>query len=149
VTFGYLWTLLGRMCGTIDSGSCIRWVLGFGIKIGYDIRRPLNCCRSLLHILLLRFGLHLRMLTGDRMMLLGERGGSSVGKCRESDVESRDHQGGSPRPCRLRTNGLAPTRKYWTYWSHAGYMWPSNYWWSLSQIDKSANVQMPIVAAFI
>jgi hypothetical protein len=26
----------GRMCGTIDPGSCIRWVLGFGIKIGYD-----------------------------------------------------------------------------------------------------------------
>jgi hypothetical protein len=26
----------GRMCGTIDPGSCIQWVLGFGIKIGYD-----------------------------------------------------------------------------------------------------------------
>jgi hypothetical protein len=26
----------GRMCGTIDPGSCIWWVLGFGIKIGYD-----------------------------------------------------------------------------------------------------------------
>jgi hypothetical protein len=39
MTFGYLWTLLGRICGTIDSGSCIRWVLGFGIKIGYDIRQ--------------------------------------------------------------------------------------------------------------
>jgi hypothetical protein len=26
----------GRMCGTIDPGSGIRWVLGFGIKIGYD-----------------------------------------------------------------------------------------------------------------
>jgi hypothetical protein len=24
------------MCGTIDLGSCIRWVLGFGIKTGYD-----------------------------------------------------------------------------------------------------------------
>jgi hypothetical protein len=24
------------MCTTIDPGSCIRWVLGFGIKIGYD-----------------------------------------------------------------------------------------------------------------
>jgi hypothetical protein len=24
------------MCGTIDPGSCIRWVLGFGIKNGYD-----------------------------------------------------------------------------------------------------------------
>jgi hypothetical protein len=36
VTFGYVWTLLGRRCGTIDLGSCIRWVLGFGIKTGYD-----------------------------------------------------------------------------------------------------------------
>jgi hypothetical protein len=26
----------GRMCGTIDPGSCIRWVLNFGIKTGYD-----------------------------------------------------------------------------------------------------------------
>jgi hypothetical protein len=26
----------GRMCGTSDPGSCIRWVLGFGIKTGYD-----------------------------------------------------------------------------------------------------------------
>jgi hypothetical protein len=24
------------MCGTIDPGTCIRWVLGFGIKTGYD-----------------------------------------------------------------------------------------------------------------
>jgi hypothetical protein len=24
------------MCGTIDPGSCIRWVLGFGIKTRYD-----------------------------------------------------------------------------------------------------------------
>jgi hypothetical protein len=40
MTFGYLWTLLGRMCGTIDSGSCIRWVHGFGIKIEYDTRSP-------------------------------------------------------------------------------------------------------------
>jgi hypothetical protein len=26
----------GHMCGTIDPGSCIRLVLGFGIKTGYD-----------------------------------------------------------------------------------------------------------------
>jgi hypothetical protein len=26
----------GRMCGTNDHVSCIRWVLGFGIKTGYD-----------------------------------------------------------------------------------------------------------------
>jgi hypothetical protein len=24
----------GRMCGTFDPGSCIRWVLNFGIKLG-------------------------------------------------------------------------------------------------------------------
>jgi hypothetical protein len=36
MTFGYLWTLLGCMCGATDPGSCIRWVLGFGIKTGYD-----------------------------------------------------------------------------------------------------------------
>jgi hypothetical protein len=27
----------GRMFGTIDLGSCIKSVLGFGIKTGYDI----------------------------------------------------------------------------------------------------------------
>jgi hypothetical protein len=27
---------LGCMCGTIDLGSCLRRVLGFGIKIGCD-----------------------------------------------------------------------------------------------------------------
>jgi hypothetical protein len=32
----------GRMCGTIDTGSCIRWVLSFGIKIGYDRTSPLG-----------------------------------------------------------------------------------------------------------
>jgi hypothetical protein len=26
----------GHMCGTIELGSCIRWVLSFGIKTGYD-----------------------------------------------------------------------------------------------------------------
>jgi hypothetical protein len=26
----------GRMCGTIDPGSCIRWVHGFGMKTGHD-----------------------------------------------------------------------------------------------------------------
>jgi hypothetical protein len=34
VTFSYLWALFGRMCGTIDPGSCIRWVLDFGLKLG-------------------------------------------------------------------------------------------------------------------
>jgi hypothetical protein len=36
MTFGYLLTLLIRMCGTIDPGSYIRCVLGFGIKTRYD-----------------------------------------------------------------------------------------------------------------
>jgi hypothetical protein len=36
MTFGYLWTLLVCMCGTIDPGSYIQWVLDFGIKTGYD-----------------------------------------------------------------------------------------------------------------
>jgi hypothetical protein len=35
MTFGYLLTLLVCMCWTIDPGSYIRWVFGFGIKIGY------------------------------------------------------------------------------------------------------------------
>jgi hypothetical protein len=39
VTFGYLWTLLGHMCRTIDPGSCIWWVLCFGIKTGYHSER--------------------------------------------------------------------------------------------------------------
>jgi hypothetical protein len=34
------------MCGTIDLGSCIRWVLGFDIKIGYDSARWCPCTWS-------------------------------------------------------------------------------------------------------
>jgi hypothetical protein len=34
------------MCGTIDPRSCIRRVLGFGIKIGYDITPPNKNLRS-------------------------------------------------------------------------------------------------------
>jgi hypothetical protein len=30
----------GRMCETIDSGSCIRWVLSFDIKTEYDTSSP-------------------------------------------------------------------------------------------------------------
>jgi hypothetical protein len=33
------------MCGTIDPRSCIRWVLGFGIKTGYD-RIPMTLPQS-------------------------------------------------------------------------------------------------------
>jgi hypothetical protein len=43
---------------------------------------------------------------------LGESGGPSVGKCGESDVESRHLQGYSHRFYRLRTDGLVPTSKY-------------------------------------
>jgi hypothetical protein len=35
----------GRMCGANDPGSCIRWVLGFGLKIGYD-RCPHDATRG-------------------------------------------------------------------------------------------------------
>jgi hypothetical protein len=31
----------GRMCGTIDPRSCIRWVLGFGIKPSMTLRNKL------------------------------------------------------------------------------------------------------------
>jgi hypothetical protein len=37
-------------------------------------------------------------------------------------VVSRHLQGCSPCLCRLRTDGLAPVSKYWTYRSHAGDM---------------------------
>jgi hypothetical protein len=62
----------------------------------------------------------LSMLTGDWARPLGESRGPSVGKGRESGMESRHLQGCSSRLCRLRTNGLAPVSKYWMYWSHAG-----------------------------
>jgi hypothetical protein len=32
---------------------------------------------------------------------------------------------GSPRLCRLRTEGLVPVSKYWMYWSHTGVYGPS------------------------
>jgi hypothetical protein len=53
-----------------------------------------------------------------------ERGGLPVGKVGEWYVESRRRQGCSPRLCRLRTDGLTPVSKYWTYRSHAGDMSP-------------------------
>jgi hypothetical protein len=43
---------------------------------------------------------------------LGESGGSSVGKGGESDVETQDLQGCSPRLCWLRADGLVPASKY-------------------------------------
>jgi hypothetical protein len=47
-----------------------------------------------------------------------------VGKVGEWYVANRHLQGGSPHLCRLRTNGLTPTSKYWMYWSHVGDMGP-------------------------
>jgi hypothetical protein len=66
-------------------------------------------------------------LTWDRAGPLGENGGSSVGKGKESDVASWDLQRGSPCLCQLRTDGLAPAENYWTYWSHTRVMGPVNW----------------------
>jgi hypothetical protein len=52
------------------------------------------------------------LLTYDRVGLLGESRGSSVGKGRESDVSSRDLQGGNPHLCRVRSDVLTLTSKY-------------------------------------
>jgi hypothetical protein len=46
-------------------------------------------------------------------------------KVNEWYVESRHLQGCRPHMCRLRTDGLAPVSKYWTYQSHAGVYGPS------------------------
>jgi hypothetical protein len=35
-------TTFGHMCGTSDPVSCIRWVLSFGIKTGYDNQSHVN-----------------------------------------------------------------------------------------------------------
>jgi hypothetical protein len=40
----------------------------------------------------------------------------------ESDVASRHLQCCRSCLCQLRTDGLTPVSKYWTYWSHAGDM---------------------------
>jgi hypothetical protein len=57
---------------------------------------------------------------------LGERGDSRLGRLGRGYVTSWHLQGCSPCLCRLRTIRLAPTSKYWTYRSHAGYMGPVN-----------------------
>jgi hypothetical protein len=56
-----------------------------------------------------------------------DRAGPLGGKCRTIGWEGqgvvladRHLQGCIPRLCRLRTDGLAPASKYWTYRSHAG-----------------------------
>jgi hypothetical protein len=51
-----------------------------------------------------------------------KRWGPSVGKVDEWCVESRHLQGCSRHLCRLRTDGLGPVSKYWTYRSHDGDM---------------------------
>jgi hypothetical protein len=56
---------------------------------------------------------------------LGRKWRPSFGKVREWYVESQHLQGCSPHICWLRTDGLAPRSKYWTYWSHAGVYGPS------------------------
>jgi hypothetical protein len=38
------------MCGTVDPGSCVRWVLGFGIKTGYDTSPSASWPRSILPV---------------------------------------------------------------------------------------------------
>jgi hypothetical protein len=43
---------------------------------------------------------------------LGESGGLSASKGRESDVKNQDLQGGSPHPCWLRTDGLTLVNRY-------------------------------------
>jgi hypothetical protein len=49
----------------------------------------------------------------------------SEGKGGESAVAILRFLCSSPRLCRLRTEGLVPMRKYWTYRSHAGVYGPS------------------------
>jgi hypothetical protein len=53
---------------------------------------------------------------------LCEKRRPSVGKVEEWYVESRHLEGCRPRMCRLRTDGLAPMSKYWTYRLHVGDM---------------------------
>jgi hypothetical protein len=63
-------------------------------------------------------------ITWDRAGPLGGKWRPYVGKIGEWYVESRHLQGYRPRLCRLRTDGLAPASKYWTYRSHTGDMDP-------------------------
>jgi hypothetical protein len=53
---------------------------------------------------------------------LGGKWRPSAGKVREWYAQSRHLQGCSLCLCLLRTNGLAPVSKYWTYRSHASDM---------------------------
>jgi hypothetical protein len=55
---------------------------------------------------------------------LGRKWRYLVGKVEEWYMANWHLHGCSPRLCRLRTDGLAPASKYWTYRSHAGDMGP-------------------------
>jgi hypothetical protein len=55
---------------------------------------------------------------------VGGKGRPSVGKVEQWYIESWYFQGCSPHLCRLKTDGLASTSKYWTYRSLAGDMCP-------------------------
>jgi hypothetical protein len=76
----------------------------------------------------------LAWLTWDRAGLIGKSGEPSVGKDGESDVESRHLKVCSHYLCRIRTDGLASTSKYWMYWSHVGVMGPVK-WCSQTATD--------------
>jgi hypothetical protein len=55
---------------------------------------------------------------------LGESGDSWLGRSGSGYMASQHLQACSPHLCRLRTDGLAPVSKYWTYRSQAGDMDP-------------------------
>jgi hypothetical protein len=64
------------------------------------------------------------LITWDRVGPLGGKGKQLVGQVGEWYVKSRHLQDYSPHLCRLWTDGLAPTSKYWMYRSHASDMGP-------------------------
>jgi hypothetical protein len=51
-----------------------------------------------------------------------ERGDNWLGRSGSGYVAKRHLEGCSPHLCRLRTDRMTPTSKYWTYRSHAGDM---------------------------
>jgi hypothetical protein len=67
------------------------------------------------------------LMSDKREIERGQLGGPvehSEGKGGESVVIILRFLCGSPRLCRLRTEGLIPVSKYWMYWSHAGDIGP-------------------------
>jgi hypothetical protein len=63
-------------------------------------------------------------ITRDQVRPLGGKYRTICWEGRGVVLASRHLQGCSPRLCWLRTNGLAPASKYWTYRSHDGDMGP-------------------------